>query len=201
MNWARVIAALVLGYGLGAIPFSFLIAKVLQGVDLREVGSRSTSPSNLYRVVGPLPGVAAGVLEVGKGVVGPLVALNTHPLVIAGAGGLAVLAHNWPVLTPGGGGRGLSTATGALAVLAWPAGLLMCAGLVIGGVTRRVYPAMSVVLILLVPLVGVLRGWQVALGAAIIVTPIGWKSAAIVRRRRRDERLQRLRDGRQDGVD
>jgi glycerol-3-phosphate acyltransferase PlsY len=111
MSWVRVVAALLCGYAAGALPFSYAVARCYR-VDLRRVGSGTTSPSNVYRVLGFTPALAAGILEVGKGVVGPAVAGPGNVLVPGLAGGLAVFAHIWPPVRYGGGGRGLSTATG-----------------------------------------------------------------------------------------
>ncbi len=184
MIWIRAFGGLALGFLIGAVPFSYLIARQLRGVDLRTVGSHSTSPSNLYRVAGFRLAALGGVLEVVKGIVGPLVAPHNIPLAVAGAGGLAVAAHNWPPLLRGGGGRGLSTATGALTVLAWPAGLVMLGGLIVGAPLRRVYPAISAALVVLIPVMWILRGPWIALCAGIIVLPVGWKTAAAIRQRR-----------------
>lgn len=184
MIWVRVVAALGCGYAAGALPFSYYIARWCGGVDLRRAGSGSTSPSNVYRTVGLLPALAAGLLEVAKGAVGPLVAGHVNVLVAGLAGGLAVFAHNWPPIRYGGGGRGLSTATGALAVVAWPAALLLCTGLVVGAAVRRIFPAMSVALVLLVPMLIFLRGSYVAAAAGVVLIPVGYKTLAVKRRRR-----------------
>ena len=39
-------------YLLGAIPTSYLVARAVRGVDLREFGSRSLGATNLYRLLG-----------------------------------------------------------------------------------------------------------------------------------------------------
>jgi glycerol-3-phosphate acyltransferase PlsY len=184
--WVRVSAALACGYAAGALPFSYYIARWRGGVDLRRTGSGTTSPSNVYRTVGLRPALAAGLLEVAKGAVGPLIAGHLCVLVAGLAGGLAVFAHNWPPVRYGGGGRGLSTAVGALAIITWPAALLLCAGLVVGAAVRRIFPAMSVALVLLIPMLLLLRGRWSAAAAGIILVPIGYKTLAIKWRRRRD---------------
>src|SRR5690242_1534767 len=88
MIWVRVGAALLCGYAAGAIPFSYFVARA-RGVDLRRSGSGTTSPSNVYRTVGLRAALAAGILEVAKGAVGPAVAGHGIILATGLAGSLA----------------------------------------------------------------------------------------------------------------
>jgi acyl phosphate:glycerol-3-phosphate acyltransferase len=188
MYSAWLVAGPVLGYVAGIVPFSYLVAKRVGRLDLRVTGSGSASPSNVYRGMGFLPAVVAGLLEVAKGAVGPAVIGGRNYFLAGLAGGLAVAGHIWCPFLRGGGGRGLSTATGALAVVAWPGAVLMCATLIVGAAARKIYPAMSLALFALLPFLLVIREHRSAIAGALIVTPIGWKTAAILWRRRRGSR-------------
>ena len=53
------------------------------------------SGTALYRVAGFTPLAVAGVLDVAKGAVGPLLAGRDRPVLAAVAGGAAVAGHNW----------------------------------------------------------------------------------------------------------
>src|SRR5438093_3199320 len=105
-------AILVLSFAVGAIPFSYVAGRRARGVDLRTVGSGTVSGTALYRVAGFGPLAAAGVLDVAKGSVGPLLASRNRPGLAALAGGAAVVGHNWSPLLRGAGGRGISPAIG-----------------------------------------------------------------------------------------
>src|SRR5262249_271677 len=90
----RCVLAVALGYLAGAIPFSQLFAVGFRGPDLRPVHGGTVSGTSLYRVAGFPVLAAAGVLEVAKGAVGPLVA-GDHHAAAALAAGAAVTGHNW----------------------------------------------------------------------------------------------------------
>ena len=185
MTYLWLAGGLALAYLLGAIPVSNIIARVVKGIDLREVDSGTVSPSNLYRAVGLRPALIAGVFEVAKGTPGPaLIGVDRHPWIAALAGALAVCGHNWSPFLKGAGGRGLSTATGALLVVAWPAAAVMVAGLLVGGLTKKVFPAMSVALFALLPVAAVAGGIKEMGDTAIVVLPIGLKTGILLCQRR-----------------
>src|SRR5438132_13829038 len=60
------VVAVVASYVVGSISFPYLIAR-LKGVDLRTAGSRKLGGSNLAASVGPLHGLAGGLLDAAKG--------------------------------------------------------------------------------------------------------------------------------------
>ncbi len=61
-----LLIAFVVGYGLGALPFGFLVARA-HGVNIFEVGSRSSGATNVKRSVGPRAGNLVFALDVLKG--------------------------------------------------------------------------------------------------------------------------------------
>ena len=124
----------VAAFLLGAIPFSYLTARVAGGIDIRQHGSGNPGASNVYRVVGPGPGLLAFALDALKGAVPLLVAaamadeLSAVELVwykiLLGA--LAVMGHIWSPFLGFRGGKGVATVVGVFAVL-FPLGLLTAA--------------------------------------------------------------------------
>ncbi|NES28112.1 glycerol-3-phosphate acyltransferase [Micromonospora terminaliae] len=195
-------AVLVLAYLVGAVPFSNLVAHRYAGLDLRHAGTGTTTPANLHRTAGLRPAVLAGVLEVAKGMVGPALIGPDRPLLAAVAGGLAVTGHNWSPLLRGRGGRGISTATGALLVVAWPGAVFMFGCLVMGILTRRVLVFMRAAAFALLPLLGLIDGRRGLLLGAILVGPIGFKTThEIFRRRLLDPLVRRGAKRSGDGTD
>lgn len=190
MKYVLLIGPLVAAYLAGSIPASNIVARLTRGVDLRQVGSGMVSPSSLYHQAGLWPTVAAGLFEVGKGAVGPALAVGQPLWAVSLAGFLAVTGHNWSPFLKGGGGRGLSTATGALAIVAWPGAVLLCAGLLGGAATRHVYLGMTVALIALVPVLFLLRGAGDAIAGAVVLLPIGAKTVVLLYRQRRAVRQE-----------
>lgn len=66
--WAGItLVVCLLSYLLGSLPTGYLMAKGLQGIDIREHGSGSTGATNILRVMGKGPGLAVFLLDVGKG--------------------------------------------------------------------------------------------------------------------------------------
>lgn len=188
MRYALLAGILVAAYLVGGIPVSYLVARKAYKVDLRRFGSGQVSPSNLFHLGGLRAAVVAGLFEVAKGAVGPALAFGQPLWVVALAGFLAVTGHNWSPFLKGGGGRGLSTATGAMAVVAWPGAVVLCVGLIGGAATRHVYVGMSVALVALVPVLYFLDKSGYAIAGAVVLLPIGAKTVVLIYRDRRAAR-------------
>ncbi len=148
MPWGIVIALLI-GYFLGSIPFSYLAGR-LRGVDIREHGSGNLGASNTYRVLGPACAIPVLVLDIGKGAAGVLLAgwlstrIGLEPAEPAAwcrsAAALgAILGHIWTVFLRFRGGKGVATAGGAfLALTPIPTLISMAVWLTLVTATRYV---------------------------------------------------------------
>lgn len=170
-------AVLAVAYLAGAVPVSWLVARLVAGTDLREVGTGTVSGTLLYEVAGFGPLVVGGVLDVGKGAVGPLLAAD-RPVVAGLAAGLAVAGHNWSPFLRGGGGRGISPALGALAVVAWPGSVLLLAGLVGGRAAHHTALGSFVAQALLVPLLWLVGGGMGTLAGGCVLAALWGKRLA-----------------------
>jgi glycerol-3-phosphate acyltransferase PlsY len=173
-HWRRMRPWLGLGVAFlaGGIPFSNIAARLTSGVDLRGVGNGTVSGSGLYRVAGFGPLATAGVLEIAKGAAGPLLVGRDHPAAAALAAGLAVSGHNWSPFLRGAGGRGISPAIGALAVVAWPGSVLLLGGMAGGKLVRQAAPGTLLAQAALVPLLARSRGRNGALAGALVLAPM-----------------------------
>jgi len=137
---ARFVAAVVIAYLLGSIPFGLIIGKLKGGVDIREHGSGKTGATNVMRTVGTKLGVLTLVLDVVKaavavGVAAIIVDRSAGVFYVGGvtvywqqvaqvAAGLAAVAgHNWPVFARFKGGRGVTAYFGTLFAIYPPAGI------------------------------------------------------------------------------
>ena len=155
----------------GSIPFSNLMARWRRGVDLRDTGTRTASGTNLYRVAG-FPALAvAGICDVAKGAVGPLLALH-DPMLGAVAGGFAVAGHNWSPFLRGHGGRGIAPALGALLVNAWPGAVLFLAVLVLGRFAGQTGLGGFVAAVVLAPALAITNGATGAVAGAAVAVPM-----------------------------
>ena len=111
-----IVAAIIIGYVLGAIPFSYIIGRHIRHIDIREKGSGNVGALAVWREAGPLFGILALFADVGKGVLTIYVArwLGLEVLWICVAGFAGVAGHNWPVFLKFRGGKGASTIMGVL---------------------------------------------------------------------------------------
>lgn len=168
----RAWLAVPVGYAVSSIPFANLAARITKGVDLRSVGNGTVSGTGLYQVAGFGPLAVAGILEVAKGTVGPLIAGRRHPLLAAGAAGASVMGHNWSPLLGGAGGRGLSPAIGALGVTAPLGAGLILAGMAAGRLAGETAIGSLAADAALVPAVKRVHGREGALSAAAVLFPM-----------------------------
>ncbi len=107
-------------YLLGSISSGLIVGKLKQGVDIRRHGSGSTGTTNVLRILGVRMAAVVLVADISKGIITVLAAklVSNDPLLEALAALFAVAGHNWPVFSKFQGGRGITAAVGAIAVLA-----------------------------------------------------------------------------------
>lgn len=94
------IAAVVLGYVLGAIPFGLLIVKLKTGKDVRQVESGRTGGTNAMRAAGFWAGFFTAVLDILKGAAAVWVAqwiTPDHHWAHIAAPLAAILGHNYSI--------------------------------------------------------------------------------------------------------
>ncbi len=168
LRWLAVPTA----YLLGAIPFSNIAARRLRGVDLRRVGTGTVSGTGLFAVAGLGPLMLAGILDVAKGAVGPLLAGGDDPVRRALAAAAGVSGHNWSPWLSGAGGRGISPAIGALLPAAPVGAATLLAGLAGGRVAGKTAVGSLVSDAAVVPVSARAHGRDGALCAAGVLVPI-----------------------------
>ena len=117
-----VIATVILSYLAGSIPFGFLIGK-MKGIDIREHGSGNIGATNVTRVVGKWWGKGCFFCDFLKSALPvTLVIFLCRKGCFADPWGLlpslaafcAVAGHIFPVWLKFKGGKGISTAAGAV---------------------------------------------------------------------------------------
>jgi glycerol-3-phosphate acyltransferase PlsY len=117
----RVVIAIVAGFLMGAVPFSWLIARA-KGIDLRTTGSGNIGATNLMRACGKGSGITGLILDAVKGALPVLLAVllagREQVLLQAAAASAAVLGHVYTPFLGFSGGKGVATALGALTALA-----------------------------------------------------------------------------------
>ncbi len=120
MNW---IAAFLVAYLCGSVPFGLLLTRLAGTEDLRSIGSGNIGATNVLRT--GRKGLAAGtlLLDLLKGLGAVLLVQRFFPGMEGLAALAAVLGHCFPVWLRFRGGKGVATTAGVAFGLAWPIGL------------------------------------------------------------------------------
>lgn len=120
MNWALsgpyFLAALLIGYLLGSIPFGIVLTRAVGGPDLRTIGSGNIGATNVLRTGNK---TLAALTLLGDGLKGTVAVLigfyvigGKNAALLAGLG--AFLGHLFPVWLKFRGGKGVATFLGVL---------------------------------------------------------------------------------------
>ena len=124
-----ILISLILAYLIGSFPTSFIFAKVLKRVDIREAGSGNVGATNVFRVVGKLPAIFVLLIDIFKGyaavrflpdlffnsTIDANLGLELYKILL---GTCAISGHVWTVFLKFKGGKGVATTTGVLIALA-----------------------------------------------------------------------------------
>jgi glycerol-3-phosphate acyltransferase PlsY len=136
----KIIVA-VASYLVGSIPTGYLLVRIFGKEDVRAFGSGSTGATNVLRVKGWKAALPVAVFDILKGFLPVALAAKwfADPVFAALCGLLAVVGHCYPFSIGFRGGKGVATALGAFAAIAWAASL-SAAGLflIVVGITRFV---------------------------------------------------------------
>jgi glycerol-3-phosphate acyltransferase PlsY len=113
--------SVILAYLVGSFPTSFILARTLKGIDIRQVGSKNSGATNVLRSVGKLPALITLIADILKGTIAvTLIANYFYSFNIEieydayrGIMGLAVVCgHIWSVFLRFRGGKGVATTLG-----------------------------------------------------------------------------------------
>ena len=121
------LAAIVLGYALGAIPFGLLLTRFAGLGDIRAIGSGTIGATNVLRTGNKGLAAATLLLDAAKGAAAIILVRALWPDVPGLAGLAAIsafLGHLYPVWLRFRGGKGVATLIGVVAALFWPAALI-----------------------------------------------------------------------------
>ncbi|MDP6345003.1 MAG: glycerol-3-phosphate 1-O-acyltransferase PlsY, partial [Alphaproteobacteria bacterium] len=120
------VAAAVLGYLLGTIPFGLVLTRLAGLGDIRGIGSGNIGATNVLRTGNKGLAALTLILDGGKGAAATLLAGLYGPDMAVLAGGAAFLGHLFPVWLRFKGGKGMATFLGVMLAIAWPVGLACC---------------------------------------------------------------------------
>ena len=122
-------AVVLIAYLVGSIASAILVCRAMDLPDPRSEGSGNPGATNVLRIAGKGPAALTLAGDVLKGALPVLLAssLSLAPTVEALSALAAFLGHLYPLYFRFEGGKGMATALGAIAALAWPVACIMCA--------------------------------------------------------------------------
>ncbi len=163
----ETIFLIIVGYALGNIPFSYIVAKKMGQLDIRSQGSGNTGATNVYRVLGMKAGLWAFAGDFLKGVGAALIGravMGQEGAALCGA--FSMIGHCYPVVLGFKGGKGVATSGGFVFGLNPAIGfILLVVQLVLMKVTRYVSLS-SVVVAGLFPVLTLLFNMPLAVNLA-----------------------------------
>lgn len=130
-NSTIAIAIALLGcYFIGSIPQAWIIAKLVTGNDLRQLGSGNLGVSNTALSVARWAGLLVFLTEAAKGMTAVLLmrAVGGSEFMVAMGLLAAVAGTRWSIWLGGAGGRGNTVGSAGLLVISWQ--ILLLIGLV-----------------------------------------------------------------------
>lgn len=141
------VGLVVFAYLLGSIPFGLVLTRRFTGIDIRREGSGNIGATNVRRLAGTPLGILTLAGDVSKGALpvylaqmidpAPVIAQEVTVSIVALA---AFFGHLYPLyMKLKGGGKGVATAAGGLAVISPAAvGMALAAFLLAAGLSKRV---------------------------------------------------------------
>jgi glycerol-3-phosphate acyltransferase PlsY len=126
-DYLLIAGALVACYLIGSIPQAWLIAKIVTGKDLRQMGSGNLGVSNTALSVARWAGLLVFLLEAAKGIGAVLLMQEAGGSDLMVAIGLlaAVVGTRWCIWLGGAGGRGNTVGSAGLLIISWKILLLI----------------------------------------------------------------------------
>ncbi|MBL7158784.1 MAG: glycerol-3-phosphate 1-O-acyltransferase PlsY [Candidatus Omnitrophica bacterium] len=123
-----LLISLILAYLLGSVPTSYIAARLLKRIDIREHGSGNVGATNIFRVIGKVPAIIVLFIDIFKGFaavvflpefflnnfIGVRLGLELYQILI---GMFAIAGHVWNPFLKFKGGKGVATTAGVLLAL------------------------------------------------------------------------------------
>ena len=118
--WLPPVAALLIGYLLGSIPFGVILTRIAGAGDLRQIGSGNIGATNVLRTGRKGLAAATLLLDALKGAAAVWIVASIWPDLAPVAGAAAFIGHCYPVWLRFNGGKGVATLMGIALALSPP---------------------------------------------------------------------------------
>lgn len=114
-------ASVAVAYLVGSFPTSYIMARLVKGIDIRQSGSGNAGATNVLRVVGKVPALITLIVDICKGLLVVTAVTNyfysfdlpfIYDFYKPFMGFCAICGHIWPVFLKFRGGKGVATTLG-----------------------------------------------------------------------------------------
>jgi len=117
----KIIIVLFVAYILGSIPTSYIMGKLLKGIDIRDFGSGNVGATNALRILGTKIGIITLIIDIGKGFlavnIAKLIINEPTDLIMIITGLFAIIGHIFTIFLMFKGGKGVATSAGVFIAL------------------------------------------------------------------------------------
>jgi glycerol-3-phosphate acyltransferase PlsY len=193
----KFILVIAPSYLIGAIPSSFVMGKLLRGIDLREHGSGNLGAANTFRVLGVGAALPVLLFDIGKGVVAVRYFSGfggesvVYMLLAAFA---VVLGHNYSLFIGFSGGKGVGTTAGAFFAMAPYAAAFSFAVWLVVLLATRIVSVASIVGAVFLPIAVIIsnRVFDHDVHTAVLLLAVAVALLVVYKHR---PNIQRLREG------
>lgn len=183
-GWQGFLAASVVAYLIGAVPWGLMLTAAAGKGDIRKIGSGNIGATNVLRTGSKWLALLTLLLDAGKGaVVVAGASCFLGPDVTFFAAIAVVLGHMFPAWLKFRGGKGVATTLGVLLALHWPVGLAALVTWITMGFAFRYSSLAALIALGLAPVYGWMFAEPRIGGIALILAVLVWlKHAANIRR-------------------
>ena len=130
---------ILVGYGLGSVPFGLILARHMGLGNLRSIGSGNIGATNVLRTGNKIAAALTLLLDGGKGAIAVLIAQSLSGEIAAQITALAaMLGHCYPVWIKFRGGKGVATFLGVMLALSPLIGVACCATWLLTAILKRI---------------------------------------------------------------
>lgn len=148
-----LLLALIVGYGLGSVPFGLLFTRLAGKGDIRDIGSGNIGATNVLRAGSKLLALATLLADAAKGFIA--VALiwqfgNDHASFLAGLAAFA--GHVFPVWLNFKGGKGVAVFIGVLLMISPLSGIVFLLLWLLSALAFRRSSLAAIIAMLITPL-------------------------------------------------
>lgn len=123
MAYFILFLGILAAYLIGSMPTAYIFTRLIKNVDIRRYGSGNIGATNVFRVVGKIPGIIVLAIDMLKGFIAvsfianfflyaePVARPEFYRILI---GISAIAGHNWTIFLKFKGGKGVATSAGVL---------------------------------------------------------------------------------------